>query len=39
MAASCLITGELGDYNPKVMVDTYVSEFRFVPDQVGDAYM
>ena len=34
MSASYLITGELGDYNPKIMVDSYVSEFRFVPDQV-----
>ena len=29
-----IIAGELGDYDPRVMVDTYVSEFRFVPDQV-----
>ena len=31
----CLIAGELGDFNPKIMVDcSYVSEFRFIPDQV-----
>ena len=28
------IAGELGDYDSKIMVDTYVSEFRFIPDQV-----
>ena len=29
-------SGELGDYDSRVMVDSYVSEFRFVPDQVRD---
>lgn len=30
-----LIAGELGDFDPKIMVDcSYVSEFRFIPDQV-----
>ncbi|XP_068741588.1 tyrosine-protein phosphatase non-receptor type 4-like isoform X2 [Montipora capricornis] len=34
--ASYVLQGELGDYDPRVMVDTYVSEFRFVPDQTAD---
>lgn len=30
-----LLTGELGDYDPRIMTDvSYVSEFRFIPDQV-----
>ena len=29
------ITGELGDYDARIMHDcSYVSEFRFIPDQV-----
>lgn len=34
--ASYVLQGELGDYDPRVMVDTYVSQFRFVPDQTAD---
>ena len=35
----CLIAGELGDFDPKIMVDcSYVSEFRFIPDQVWIAF-
>ncbi|XP_015777694.1 PREDICTED: tyrosine-protein phosphatase non-receptor type 4-like [Acropora digitifera] len=34
--ASYVLQGELGDYDSRVMVDSYVSEFRFVPDQTED---
>ena len=34
----CLVTGELGDYDSRIMGDSYVSEFRFIPDQVCDIY-
>ncbi|KAJ7370196.1 Tyrosine-protein phosphatase non-receptor type 3 [Desmophyllum pertusum] len=34
--ASYVLQGELGDYDSKIMIDTYVSEFRFIPDQSED---
>ncbi|KAJ7354755.1 Tyrosine-protein phosphatase non-receptor type 3 [Desmophyllum pertusum] len=34
--ASYVLQGELGDYDSKIMVETYVSEFRFIPDQSED---
>ncbi|XP_020609227.1 tyrosine-protein phosphatase non-receptor type 4-like [Orbicella faveolata] len=35
--ASYVLQGELGDFDPKIMVDcSYVSEFRFIPDQSED---
>ena len=32
------ISGELGDYDPRAMHEAYVSEFRFVPDQVCEVF-
>lgn len=32
---SMYVVAELGDYNPQVHVDGYVSEFRFIPKQVS----
>ena len=30
----CFSSAELGDYNPERHVDDFVSQFRFVPNQV-----
>jgi len=34
-----LVAGELGDYDPRIMVENYVSEFRFITDQVCDTVL
>lgn len=34
--ASYVLQGELGDYDSRIMGDSYVSEFRFIPDQSED---
>lgn len=30
------ISAEIGDYNPRICYDGYVSEFRFVPNQTQE---
>ncbi|XP_031571457.1 tyrosine-protein phosphatase non-receptor type 4-like isoform X2 [Actinia tenebrosa] len=34
--ASYILQAELGDYDPKLHLDGYVGEFRFIPDQTDD---
>ncbi|XP_020917799.1 tyrosine-protein phosphatase non-receptor type 4 isoform X2 [Exaiptasia diaphana] len=34
--ASYVLQAELGDYDPKLHLDGYVGEFRFIPDQTED---
>ncbi|XP_032242658.2 tyrosine-protein phosphatase non-receptor type 4 isoform X1 [Nematostella vectensis] len=34
--SSYILQAELGDYDPKLHLDGYVSEFRFIPDQTDD---